>query len=848
MNENIRADLAEFALRYGASGHNHPDTFWLSPAFHTEMTYINDRMTWRYVGDDVTPRREAVAAALLWTIPQDIKQITVTVNTEDAGRTSVFAVRSHSAAESTRRWKDCGESHSLPLVSRKELGGGKTELVFDCDIDYLCKIYVLLEDCRYVPGIRAYGSAVWEPEETFCVLSARSVSLTLEARNARNCRACAPADSGLPASAAVRLGYIAEPRVSRSRITACEGGRPVCTAFACDIMRGPVYVPSLDLLFVKACDAPRSPDEYGALVRKLKISKTVRETVKTIPEPDIETSFKVNFGDRPLRMFAVAPVPSKVSLLVPDPFMRNQWQLFPWHITRNCHREENGTLGVSIWPFDKGAPARRDGNEGAAVIGAESELIIRTLLKTGFTEAARDAIDYWLYGERALPFFRFAEAMGDGALARPYNSFNRCAPGYDQKHTAGHGKILSLIADYYAFTADKEWLLKRADKITDACLAVKRLRAEMKKRLTPESRVYGLLPPCCSGDFGETRFNGFVNTSYAVGLSRCAKMLSEAGCPGAAEIAAEAAEFSGAVKNALLLSAALSPVRQVRDGTYRRFLGWQFMYDDREADIPWAPPKEYFDITMNGLHAVPYLISAEDPVVSDTLDVLEDTLMLHGGEDRSKSVHGNHYGGSDQSAFHVADMDLNTEQLLYSGGFGLQGGYERHKNIYLRLGESGSFIRALCNTYAVEAEPSMGYVFWEGPFRGGALDKSYEEAAFIECVRDMLVLEKDGVLALCQCIPAGWLSDGGTVSLSGAPTALGTVSFEISSELSRGRLRFRFLLDGVNSEKCRGVSLRLRLPDGKKVSGTDLGRQDGEYVVFRPEAGREYTAEMTVSG
>jgi hypothetical protein len=103
------------------------------------------------------------------------------------------------------------------------------------------------------------------------------------------------------------------------------------------------------------------------------------------------------------------------------------------------------------------------------------------------------------------------------------------------------------------------------------------------------------------------------------------------------------------------------------------------------------------------------------------------------------------------------------------------------------------------------------------------------QASFLWTLRYLLIqdwdLDDDGspeTLRLAFATPKRWLADGKRIEVSHAPTAFGPVSFTIKSDLSQGKVIAE--LEPPQRNPPKRTLLRLRLPDGWRVSGAQLGK------------------------
>ena len=97
---------------------------------------------------------------------------------------------------------------------------------------------------------------------------------------------------------------------------------------------------------------------------------------------------------------------------------------------------------------------------------------------------------------------------------------------------------------------------------------------------------------------------------------------------------------------------------------------------------------------------------------------------------------------------------------------------QRCPALHLALDNVPLFLRGMYNSYATEVDPKLGYVFWEMQewkfprVPAGAKDKPFEEAAFLERVRAMLVMEDAEVLWPARATPRAWLQQGKKIAVT----------------------------------------------------------------------------------
>ncbi len=184
------------------------------------------------------------------------------------------------------------------------------------------------------------------------------------------------------------------------------------------------------------------------------------------------------------------------------------------------------------------------------------------------------------------------------------------------------------------------------------------------------------------------------------------------------------------------------------------------------------------------------LLRPQDVRVQGHLDVLEDRMLL----ENSKV--------SGQRGFDPQKDWFSRASWQY------QCGLERHANIHLVADDVPNFIRSMLNQYAVDIVPGE-YTFREHT-TGGPPDKSFEESAWIERFRVMLVMEEGDSLWLARATPRAWLEQGKKIHVKNAPTHFGTVDYEIVSHADNGKITATVEMPSRNPPKV--VLLRFRHP------------------------------------
>jgi len=97
----------------------------------------------------------------------------------------------------------------------------------------------------------------------------------------------------------------------------------------------------------------------------------------------------------------------------------------------------------------------------------------------------------------------------------------------------------------------------------------------------------------------------------------------------------------------------------------------------------------------------------------------------------------------------------------------------------------------------------------------------------------MLVFEDpdSATLWLARGIPRCWLEDGKKMSVKGAPTRWGAISYNISSEIAQGKIKVELSLpeEGLSA----AIHLRLRTPGKEKIKTVKVNGKP--WANFEPE-------------
>jgi len=372
----------------------------------------------------------------------------------------------------------------------------------------------------------------------------------------------------------------------------------------------------------------------------------------------------------------------------------------------------------------------------------------------------------------------------------------------DGIHAFGPGSIGWALTQHYWLTGDTAWLKANAPRIEANAQWMLRQRQVLSKMVPGGERLWckGLQPALeVTPDSGGLWMQFYeAEAYYWASVSRLAATLSVIDPDGGAKLKAEAEAYRKDLLAAVDRSIALSPVVPVRDGTFHSVIpfacyvrglstgawGWQ-----RDGSGAHVGPLYWETVQSAAAIVSPAgLLSPEDVRVQGYLDVLEDRLLLE-----------NAYVGN---------------RNWFDAGWQYQGGLERTSNMHLAGDDIPVFLRSFLNCYAIDILPNDGYTFNEHAVHGPP-DKIFEEAAFLERFRNLLVMEDGDSLWLARATPRAWLEQGQRILVKNAPTHFGTASYEIVSDVDHGTISATIEMPARNP--ARSVVLRIRHPKASPI-------------------------------
>jgi hypothetical protein len=574
-----------------------------------------------------------------------------------------------------------------------------------------------------------------------------------------------------------------------------------------DLEKGPILAPEHGFFVAKAA-ANASAAQFR---RELdaKDPRTLRQQIHARAEQSWERAMRAAHpkirGDFPPYPRPTVTAPMRVE--TPDPHLTAAWRIGATNMLRGAKKDERGKWRFRDPPYD--------------ALAHETHLFLRVLDLMGMHREARDGYEMWL--DRAEQPVPTPDGMWTGGPATFFSGIE-----WDNAHGGGISVIHLDMLEHYCLTRDKAWLKENAKKLNANANWIIEQRKRFWAGIPGRERLwaFGLLPPHNIWDNRVWRSWYESNATFCLAIERHAEVMAEIEPEAARRFAEEGRAFRKDLLAAVEKSLTLSPVIRLRDGTYRSFLppapymrgpASRFMPTNFSmAGLPTHSPGLYADAIRGGQHLVEFgFLPPDDPRVQGCVDVLEDRLLSE----------------NFKIALRFRDYDPQKDWFSRSGWY-YQCGLERTANIHLQLDDPACFLRTWLNQYAVEIIPGQ-WTFREHTAAHDVTDKPFEEAAFLERFRNMLVREDGDSLRLAQAAPRDWFKQGATIAVKNAPTSFGTIGYEIVSDADSGKIAATVDMPSRNPPKC--VLLRFRHPkalpmksvtvDGNAWSGFDPAKE-----------------------
>jgi len=577
-----------------------------------------------------------------------------------------------------------------------------------------------------------------------------------------------------------------------------------------DLDKGPILIPSLGICIRKQGDGLTAAQVQQQIAASG--LKTIRQKVREHSEINWTTAMAAMHPGKVLPPIPKTPADKLPGMLidVPEPRLNDQWRWSSENIQATSHKQKDGNYIVSIW-----------GTDPTTALGIESYQCIRTLDLIGIPHIAEGGLNYWLLSQKPV-------TPKGNLLMRD----NYC------EHKEGHGRIQATAGFHYKMTRNQEWLKKVLPELLASHEYSQQLRQDWGGQFPRGAWAYGLLPPfAMSGDLGGHRMLYRTDASFYEGMREIADLTTVFDPERGRVIAQEAEDYRQAIRRSEDRTTALTAVMKVQDGTYHRYMPtgpytrghWTHVLT---ASMQWM---NYHDNLANGLSLCwRGVYDAQEPIIQDTLDVVEDLFLQNKGK--------------------------SAEPWFDLSGYQNQCGHEPQSFVHFLAGDVAMANRSMYTGYASEVNPTS-FRFQEHPASNGFLgdaNKSFEAASFLERLRMVLVQEDGDNLWLSRFSLREWFEQGKKISVTNSPTFFGPVDYEIVSDVDNGKIKATVKMPSRNPPK--EVRLSLRHPksapiksvtvNGPSTPSTDSGQtgsgqgkewkdfnKDKEYIILKGLSG-----------
>lgn len=413
-------------------------------------------------------------------------------------------------------------------------------------------------------------------------------------------------------------------------------------------------------------------------------------------------------------------------------------------------------------------------------------------------------------GTESSPIIQFYNSMGLHDTAK-----RACMYFLEKQHADGMmqnfggymvetGAALWTIGECFRYTRDCEWITRIKPQLLKACDFLIAWRNRNKKE-SLRNTGYGMIDGKVADP--EDPYHQYMLNGYAyLGISRIAGILQGIDEANARRLGEEAAAWKLDIRASLLHSMAGSPVVPLGDGAWSPTVppwpearAMRLLYSDGE------PFQSHGTVTVSdGLLGPLYLVFCE---------------VLDPGDPVSRMM-----------------LDYHQEMFFQRNAAFSQPYYSRHNWLQLKLGMTKSFLKTYYNTFSALADRQT-YTFWEHLYQA-SVHKTHEEAWFLMETRWMLYLEDGDRLKLLQGIPRAWLKEGKKISVSGAVSYFGPLSFNVVSSVDKGWIEVDVECGSEN--KPAEVVIRIPHPLGKQPVHVVGGvyRAEDESVSIKPFIGK----------
>lgn len=404
---------------------------------------------------------------------------------------------------------------------------------------------------------------------------------------------------------------------------------------------------------------------------------------------------------------------------------------------------------------------------------------------------------YTAIGSESSPQIQLLDSFGNASLAErsiEYFIKKQHEDGFIQNYWGymlETGFALWTMGEHYRYTRDEAWAERIADNVIAACeYNIRWAQDNLGEELT--GRGYGMIAGRTDDPEGDYH-SYMLNSGAYAGFAAAADILRHCRPDEAEKYKKEAEKCRKNVLASLKEGLIHAPVVPLTDGS------WVPSFSPYTESIgPAALYCEEGDVYSHSTFLVREMSGA-------------DYLPLHGVLDTDDGI--------------CRFMEEFWADFLCRKNVGFsQPYYSPHPYINLMRGNVKAFLSEFYNGMSALADRET-YTFLEHFFEA-SVHKTHEEAWFLMRLRWMLWLEDKNVLRILAGVPRAWLRDSERISADGVKTKFGALTFEVTSELSRGIIRASVHVDWHKGARPERLSVRLPHPEERKALRVEGGSYD----------------------
>lgn len=423
------------------------------------------------------------------------------------------------------------------------------------------------------------------------------------------------------------------------------------------------------------------------------------------------------------------------------------------------------------------------------------------LMALGFGQEVKPSLNY--FTERQAGLGRYSEGKGpEGDIT----SNTGCYTGSSVYWMNETGSVLWIMAEYYRYTKDKDWLAKNAPGILAAWDYLQRERN--RTRVTDENGkrapYYGLFPQGrVSDEEGWSYQFSFTDNITWLGMSEMAKAFTEAGLPDADRLMREADEYRQCIK------AVIEAEQFVDPETGLLFIPNRVGYRDSKNKGVWVGDG------AQQLFATGFIPAADkrfDPMVEYTQQKFGILMGMP-----------EHFSGG-------SEWYINQTEWGY------------YKN-YLERGEVEksllTFFSNLVYGMSIDTYQTVERFHMDDPNFSPLQPNASGNGRILDMLRRMVIDDQDadkGILWLLRGCPRRWFAKGKSIVAKDAVTPFGKMALSTKSDGKTITVN----IDVSEKEIPAEIRLVLRHPDNLLITSASVNgrpvKVDGDTVIL-PKSG-----------